>query len=134
MNIRQRNHKKVYVLKLLNHQIELFNFHKYKDKKIKKQVLLENNLLPFSLEKQEQYEVKIIDENNTVEQAIDKAIQAGTKKIEKNLGEGEFILKKELINSTSSDKDVTVKIFYSVIEDITDYQEISEYNENQSIN
>lgn len=128
------NHKKVYVLKFFSHQIELFNFHKYKDKNIKKQVLLKNNLLPFSLEKQEQYETKIIDENNTVEQAIDKAIEVGTEKIENNLGEGEFILKKELINSISSDKDVTVKIFYSVIEDITDYQEISEYNENQSIN
>lgn len=126
--------KNVYVLRLLNKDIELFNFHKYKEKRSDKKTLLKNNLLPFAFEKQKQKEIYIINEHNTIEQAISKAFEVGTKKIESRLQDGEFILKKEIIGNSYTDIDVTVKIFYSVIEDITDYQEISEYHENSEIN
>lgn len=126
--------KNVYVLSLLNKNIELFNFHKYKDKRIDKEILLKNNLLPFIFEKQKQKEIYIINEHNTVEQAMNKALDVGTKKIESNLQEGEFILNKEIISRSYTDIDVTIKIFYSVIENITDYQEISEYHEHNETN
>ena len=127
--------KNVYVLKLLNKNIELFNFKRYKNKKIKSNILLKNNILPFSLEKQYQEELLVKNEDNTLEEAISKAIDVGTKKIEDNLGDNEFILNKKILGSFNDDESVTVKIFYSVIENITDYQDIDEYKEiNESTN
>lgn len=123
------NKKNVYVIKLLNNNIELFNFKHYKNKRISSKVVLKDNLLPFSLEKQYQEEVIVKDEDNTYEQAIDKAIDVATMKIEDNLKEEEFILNKKIIGSFKDNNQVTVKIFYSVVEDITDYQEIVEYTE-----
>lgn len=121
--------KNVYVFKFLNKNIELFNFKRYKYKKIKSSVLLKNNILPLSLEKQYQQELKIKCEDNTVEEATLKAVDVATKKIEDNLSEKEFIKNKKILGSYNDNTSVTVKIFYSVIEDITDYQEIEEYNE-----
>lgn len=128
--------KNVYVLKLLNKNIELFNFKHYKNKKVKSNILLKNNILPFSLEKEYQQELKVKNEDNTIEEAINKAVDIATKKIEDNLGENEFILNKKILGSFNDKTCVTVKIFYSVIENITDYQDIEEYQEstNESIN
>ena len=121
--------KNVYVINLLNKNIELFNLKHYKNKKVKSNILLKNNILPFSLEKQYQKELVVIDNNYTYEEAINKAVETATLKIEKNLNEKEFILNKKVINSYKELDKVVVKIFYSVIEDITDYQEIPNYEE-----
>lgn len=121
--------KNVYVLNFLNKSIELFNFKHFKNKKIKNNVIIKNNILPFSIQKQYQQELRINNEDNTVEEATLKAVDAATKKIEDNLDKNEFILNKKILGSYNDEKSVTVKIFYSVIEDITDYQEIEEYNE-----
>ena len=127
--------KNVYVIKLLNKNIELFNFKHYQNKKVKSSVILKNNILPFSLEKEYQQELKVKNENNTTDEAINKAVDLATKKIEDNLEENEFILSKKVLNSFNNDTHVTVKIFYSVVENITDYQEIEEYKEiDESIN
>lgn len=121
--------KNVYVLKILNKNIELFNFKYYKEKKVTSNTILKSNLLPFSLEKQYQEEIDIIDENNTVDQAIEKAVNLGSEKIKENLDENEFIIEHKILNQTNNDDSVTVKIFYSVCENITEYQEIEEYTE-----
>ncbi len=123
------NKKKVYVIKLLNKDIELFNLKHYKYKKIKSKTIIKNNILPFSLERQYQKELKIKNESNTNNEAVYKAIELATKKIENNLNEKEYILNKKVIGSFSEKDQVTVKIFFSVVEDITEYQEIEEYHE-----
>ena len=127
--IKTGKNKNVFVLKLLNKEIEIFNLKHYKNKEVKKNIILKNNLLPFSLESQYQEELKIKDEDNTIDEAIKKGIDEATKKIENNLGDKEFILNKKVIGSFNDENSVTVKIFYSVIEDITDYQEIEEFKE-----
>ena len=121
--------KYVYVINLLNKNIELFNLKHYKNKKVKSWVILKNNILPFSIEKQYQQELKVKIENNNIEEATNKAVDVATKKIEDNLGDNEFILNKKVLGSYNDDKSVTVKVFYSVVEDITDYLEIDEYDE-----
>ena len=130
--IKTGKNKNVFVLKLLNKEIEIFNLKHYKNKEVKKNIILKNNLLPFSLESQYQEELKIKDEDNTIDEAIKKGIDEATKKIENNLGDKEFILNKKVIGSFNDENSVTVKIFYSVIEDITDYQEIEEFKENDN--
>jgi len=122
------NKKKVYVLKILNNNFELFNFKHYKNKKVTSKTILKNNILPISFETQYQEEMKIIDKNYNIEQALEEAVSLGRKKIKENLNESEFILNHRILSQTNDEYGITVKIFYSVIEDITQYQEITEYN------
>ena len=119
--------KNVYIVRLLNKDIELFNFNKYKNKKTKDNVILKSNILPFYFIKQKQEEMKIIKEKNNYKEAISKAIKLGKKKISDNLGDNEFILDYKVLETTKNKDSVTVNIFYSVVEDIGEYQEIEEY-------
>ena len=121
--------KNVYVIKLLNKNIELFNLKHYKNKKVKSNTILKSNILPFSLEKQYQREIDIIDEKNSPKEAVNKALEVARNKIKENLGENEFIISDKILSQVNNNDSVTVKIFFSVCENITDYQEINEYVE-----
>ena len=121
------NSKNVYIFKFLNKNIELFNFRHFKHKKVTNKLLFKNNILPISFISQNQMELKVVDEDNSYEEATNKAIDMATKKIEDNLSDNEFILNKKVIGSYNDSESVTVKIFFSVVEDITDYQNIDEY-------
>ena len=123
------NKKNIVTINILNKEIELFNFNKFKNSIKTNNIILKNNLLPFSLNIQKQKEIKIIDENNTEEEAIDKAIKLGKEKINENLNDDEFILNYKILNKSLNSKEVTLKLFFSVCENITDYQEISEGND-----
>ena len=48
------NNKKIFVIKYLNKEIELFNLKKYKSKKIENNILISNNILPISFIYQKQ--------------------------------------------------------------------------------
>lgn len=121
--------KKVYVLKILNKNIELFNLKHYKNKRVTSNTLLKSNILPFALEQQYQEEVNLIDEENTYDEAVLKAVELGSKRLEENLKEGEFIASHKILDQVNNEDSVTVKIFFSVVENITEYQEIEEYKE-----
>lgn len=123
------NKKYVYTIKLLNKTYEIFNFNKYKNKIVEDKTILKNNLLPFKITKEYQKEIKIIKENNTEEAAIKKAIELGKKKINKKLKKNEFIIDYKIINKSKNKDYVTLNLFFTVCEDITDYQYIEEYKE-----
>jgi len=128
------NNKKIFVIKILNKEIELFNIKKYSNKKIDNNILLSNNILPINLIYQNQKEIKVIDENNSDKQLIEKAIKYANKKIESKLKEGEYIENYKILNKEKHSDSITLNIFYSVIEDITDYEVIDEYKEDIKIN
>lgn len=121
--------KKVLVIKLFNKEIELFNFKKYKTKKSINKTILKNNILPIKLIYQKQKETNIIKENNNEKQAIEKAIEYSKKSIENKLKEDEYISDYKILNKESFSDSIKLNIFFSVIENITDYEEISEYKE-----
>ena len=121
--------KNVYTIKILNKTIELFNFNKYKNKIVNDKIILKNTILPFSFNKETQKEVEVINENNTEKEAIEKAIELGKKKINKKLKEDEFIIDYKIIGKSKNSDTVTLKLFFTICEDITDYQEIEEYRE-----
>ena len=123
------NTNKVLVLKILNNEIELFNFNKYNTKKTNNKTLIKNNLLPIKLINQFQRETKIIDENNTEKQLIEKAIDLSKKKIEQNLKEDEYVKDYKVLNMIKYSDSITLNIFFTVVEDVTDYEEIEEYKE-----
>lgn len=123
------NSKNVFVLKILNKNIELFNFNKYKNKKIKENVLLKNNILPIKFVKENQKETIVIYENNTEKELINKAIKYSKKKLEKNLKDKEYIKDYKVLNKIRHNDSITLNIFFNIVEDVTDYVEIEEYNQ-----
>ena len=122
------NNKNVIVIKLFNKEIELFNFNKYKNKKEKNITILKNNLLPIKLIYQKQKEINVINENNTEKEAIDKAINYSKEKLENNLESDEYISDYKVLNKEVFSDSVKLNVFFSVIENITEYEAIEEYN------
>jgi len=121
--------KDVLVIKFLSKDIELFNFKKYKTKNIIDKTILKNNLLPIKFVKQTQKESKVINQNYTEKELIEAAVKYSKKKIEEKLNDDEYVKDYKILNKTKNSDSVTLNIFFNVIENITDYQEISEYTE-----
>ena len=122
------NTKEVYVIKFLNKNIELFNKNKFKTKKIKEKNIISNNLLPISIVKQNQTETEEIQELLTIDEAIKKASDKGIEKIKSNLKEHEFIINYKILNTNIKENELELSMFFSVYENITEYQEITNEN------
>lgn len=127
--IETKNKKKVLALHFLNKTYELFNFNKYKEKKTESKVLIESNLLPFSLTIDEQQEVKIINETYTKKEAIKRAEIKIREKIENNLSESEYIIDFKQLKVEENNSTIILEAFVTVYEDITDIKNIDEYIE-----
>lgn len=123
------NSKDVLVVKFLSKDIELLNFKKYNTKNIMEKTILKNNILPIKFVKQKQFETKVVDEINTEEELIDKAVNLAIKKMEEKLNENEYVKDYKVLNKTKHSDSITLNIFFNVIEDVTEYQEIEEYVE-----
>lgn len=126
--------KNVLVIKFLNKNIELFNLKKYKTKNIKDNTILKNNLLPISFVRQIQKETNVIDEKYNEEELINRAIEYSKEKLEKNLDKDEYVKDYKVLNKTKNSDSITLNIFFTVIENITQYQEIEEYKEPEENN
>jgi len=120
------NKNEVYVIKFLNKNIELFNKNKFKTKKIQEKQLLKNNLLPISIVKQKQTETEEIEQILTTDEAIKKATEKAVEQIKSNLKENEFIINYKVLNTNIKESELELNMFFSVYENITDYQEIIE--------
>jgi len=119
--------KNVPVIKFLSTEIELFNFNKYKTKNVKDSILIKNNILPIWFSIQQQRETKVIDENYTEEELVKRAIEYSKKKLEEKLDKDEYVKSHKILEETKNTDSITLNIFFSVIENITEYQEIQEY-------
>ena len=85
--------------------------------------------MPIKLIYQNQRETKVIKENNTEKEAINKAIEHSKKIIENKLEKEEYISDYKILNKESFSDSVKLNIFFSVIENITAYEEINEYKQ-----
>lgn len=128
------NSKNILVIKFLNKNLELFNFNKYKTKKTNNKIILKNNILPIQFMIQNQKETIVIDENNTEGELIEKAIDISKNKIQEKLNEGEYIKDYKILNKTNYSDSITLNMFFNVVENITEYQEIEEYIEKEKEN
>lgn len=118
--------KNVVSINFLNKKIPLFPYKKYKQFKLTSTTLIEDNILPIKIVKENLYEVKVKEEIYTEEEAIDKAIELSKKKIiesnDKIIEVNDImIISKENLNSK-----IKLELFASVIEDITKIIEIKE--------
>ena len=116
--------KENYVLKVLNKDIDL-STKSYKNKKYEEENIISHPLLPIKLVYQKQKEVKVINEVLTFDEALSKAQEKLTNKIKDKLKENEYIINSKYLKSNIKDGSIEVEMFFSVCEDITDYQVIT---------
>lgn len=125
------NKKKVITIDFLNKNIEL-TINKYRHKKIEKKTLFKSNIIPIKINVEHQKELDIIDKIYTEDEAISNALDLATKKItEKFKDNEEYIIEHKILKVTSKDNKIVMSVFFSVCENITDYQQIIENNLNQ---
>ena len=125
------NTKNVYGLKLFNKVFE-FNFDKFKDKNYTEKILIGNNILPISLVLQEQKEIITISSILTEEQAIEKAIKQAHTKMDEKLKEDESVIDYKILKTSVKEDKIVLDMFFTVLEDITEYQVIEEVDDNVS--
>lgn len=118
--------KKVLTINFLNIKIELFNFNKFKNKKIRKGILLKNILLPINLSSEYQIETEVIDTKYKGNKLIESALKYSENKVNDTLKENEYIKKVKILNKIKGENYVTLNIFMSVIRNITMYKDIKE--------
>lgn len=116
--------KENYVLKILNKDIDL-STESYKEKKYEEKNVISHPLLPIKLVYQKQKEVKVINEVLTFDEALAKAQEKLTNKVKDKLKENEYIINSKYLKSNIKESSIEVEMFFSVCEDITDYQVIT---------
>ena len=119
------NSQKRLVFNFLNKSYEL-GFKKYKDKNVSSKTLLKHIFLPISLTYDNQRELIVIDEVYTIEQAIKKAEERAYAEINSKLNDKEKILSSKNLKVDVNDSKIELEIFFTVYEDITEYQKIEE--------
>lgn len=123
------NQQEIYVIKILNKEIELTK-NKYKTKKIEEKNILSNNLLPIKLVKQKQIETEEIEEILTTDEAIQKATEKAINQMKTTLKEKEYIINYKILNTNIKESELELNIFFSIYENITDYETIENIEEN----
>lgn len=118
--------KEVYSIKFLNYSFDLFNFHPFKQSKKEEKILIKHPFLPFRLVKEQQKEAIIKDDIYTVEEAMIMARALARKKIEEKLDVNERIITSKDLNVSIKESKIRLEVFFTVYEDITDYQLIDE--------
>lgn len=118
------NTNKVLTLKYLNHRLELFNFHKFENKEIDEHLLLKHPFLPFELVYENQREVEKIDKIYTIDEALNIAREKSIKAMESKLNDKEYIISSKDLKVEIKESKIELEMFFSVYEDITDYQVI----------
>ena len=119
------NSQKRLVFNFLNKSYEL-GFKKYEDKNVYSKTLLKHIFLPISLTYDNQRELIVIDEVYTIEQAIKKAEERAYAEINSKLNDKEKILSSKNLKVDVNDSKIELEVFFTVYEDITEYQKIEE--------
>lgn len=118
------NKKKVLVLNLLNKRISFFDFHKYKTFNRNIKYIFNNNITPISLIYEDEYETNIINEVYDYNTAREKAITKAKKKLLEKYSNIEEVTKVKIINEEDKETKISLSLFVTCLEDITEYQEV----------
>lgn len=124
------NKKKVLVLNLLNKRISFFDFHKYKTFNRNIKYIFNNNITPISLIYEDEYETNIINEVYDYNTAREKAITKAKEKILEKYPNIKDITNIKIINEEDKKNKISLNLFVTCLEDITEYQEVDNNKEN----
>jgi len=114
--------KEVFLIKFLNNKFNFFYFKKFKTSLNEEIVLIKDNIFPISFVKQIEKETVEIDEIYTYDEVIEKAVLRNKEKIKSKLKEDEKILSYKKLKIEAKKSTIVVEVFFSVYEDITDYE------------
>ena len=120
------NKKKVLVLNLLNKRISFFDFHKYKTFNRNIKYIFNNNITPISLIYEDEYETNIINEVYDYNTAREKAITKAKEKILEKYPNIKDITNIKIINEEDKKNKISLNLFVTCLEDITEYQEVND--------
>ena len=124
------NKKKVLVLNLLNKRISFFDFHKYKTFNRNIKYIFNNNITPISLIYEDEYETNIINEIYDYNTAREKAITKAKEKILEKYPNIKDITNIKIITEEDKKNKISLNLFVTCLEDITEYQEVDNNKEN----
>lgn len=124
------NKKKVLVLNLLNKRISFFDFHKYKTFNRNIKYIFNNNMTPISLIYEDEYETNIINEVYDYNTAKEKAITKAKEKILEKYPNIKDITNIKIITEEDKKNKISLNLFVTCLEDITEYQEVNNNKEN----
>lgn len=119
------NKKKVLVLNLLNKRISFFDFHKYKNFNRNIKYIFNNNITPISLIYEDEYETNIINEVYDYNTAKEKAITKAKDKILEKYPNIKDITNIKIIKEEDKKNKISLNLFVTCLEDITEYQEVN---------
>lgn len=119
------NKKKVLVLNLLNKRISFFDFHKYKTFNRNIKYIFNNNIIPISLIYEDEYETNIINEVYDYNTAREKAITKAKEKILEKYPNIKDITNIKIIKEEDKKNKISLNLFVTCLEDITEYQEVN---------
>lgn len=123
------NKKKVLVLNLLNKRISFFDFHKYKTFNRNIKYIFNNNINPISLIYEDEYETNIINEVYDYNTAREKAITKAKEKILEKYPNIKDITNIKIIKEEDKKNKISLNLFVTCLEDITEYQEVDNNKE-----
>lgn len=115
--------KEVYVLKIFNKEL---SFNSFKNKIVDNNIILKNKVFPLQLVKQKQKEIIKISQILSFEEANKKAIELAILKIKDKLNDDEKIIDYKVLNAELNENKIKLKIFFSVLENITEVEEIKD--------
>lgn len=124
------NKKKVLVLNLLNKRISFFDFHKYKSFNRNIKYIFNNNITPISLIYEDEYETNIINEVYDYNTAREKATTKAKEKILEKYPNIKDITNIKIIKEEDKKNKISLNLFVTCLEDITEYQEVDNNKEN----
>lgn len=124
------NKKKVLVLNLLNKRISFFDFHKYKTFNRNIKYIFNNNIIPISLIYEDEYETNIINEVYDYNTAREKATTKAKEKILEKYPNIKDITNIKIITEEDKKNKISLNLFVTCLEDITEYQEVDNNKEN----
>ena len=124
--------QKYFQITWLNHHFQLFAFHSYPNSNLKTLYQLKNPLLPISLSLVQEEQLQVIDQVYTKENAVLFASDLAKKRLQERIGENIEILYEKNLKITEEDSKIKVVMFYKVLEEIAEQQDILESDSQQN--
>jgi len=115
-------------LNFLNKRIPLFGYSSYHNFQKNDNIVFESNIIPVNLVREKQYETIIKEEIYMVETATNQAIKYAKEKLLKNNNKIVEIKSVVVLDKKVKESTISVKLFVSVVEDISKIVEIDIYN------
>ena len=125
--------RRVISFNILNKSYSLFNFKKYKSFDINRKYIYKSSITPVSLSIDYEYETKIINDIYTYDTAKEKAIMVAKDKLKEKYKDIIDIDKVIITYEEETSSMISLNLFITCNEDITEYKEVIEEDKNKSV-